>query len=110
VQSLDFDESWGIMRDLLPEDLEGVARETGLVRRLRGFSDVEALVRLLMMHGSGLSLEQTALRAAEHGLAQTTAAALHGRLKCSGAFFERLCALMQGKLREHLGPCSWPEG
>jgi hypothetical protein len=110
VQNLDFDESWRIMRDLLPEDLEGVARETGMVRRLRGFSDVEALVRLLMMHGSGLSLEQTALRAAEHGLAKTTAVALHGRLKCSGKFFERLCTLMQEKLREHLGPCRWPEG
>lgn len=110
MESLDFDESWAVIRDLLPKDLEGIARETGLVRRLRGFEDVEVLVRLLMMHGSGLSLEQTALRAAEHGLAQTTAVALHARLKSSAAFFERLCALAQEKLREHLGESRWPEG
>lgn len=110
MELFDFDQSWNLLRTLLPRDLEQIARETGLVRRLRGFESTELLTRLLLMHGSGLSLEQTSLRANEHGLAQTSAVALHGRLKISATFFERLCAFVQDGLREHLGENRWPQG
>ena len=70
MQNIDFEESWQIVRGELPADLEQRARKTKFVRRMRGFGSVEMLTRLLLMHGSGLSLEQTALRAREHGLAR----------------------------------------
>ena len=42
------------------------------------------------MHASGLSLEQTALRAKEQGLGKISAVALFKRLRRSGAFLQRL--------------------
>jgi hypothetical protein len=62
MEEFSFQESWKIVRALLPEDLQRLARESGFVRRLRRFDNVEVILRLLLMHGSGLSLEQAALR------------------------------------------------
>jgi hypothetical protein len=103
-------ESWEILRSLLPANLEEVARQTGLVRRLRGFTSVEALTRMLLMHGSGLSLEQTALRASEQRLGRTSAVALHERLKLAGGYFEQLCRHVQSGLRLQMEERRWPEG
>jgi hypothetical protein len=96
MQNIDFEESWQIVRGELPADLEQRARKTKFVGRMRGFGSVEMLTRLLLMHGSGLSLEQTALRAREHGLARISAVALHDRLKASSGFFGELCQFVQG--------------
>ena len=63
VESFVFDESWEIIRKVFPVDLEELARESGSFRRARIVGDAETLLRLLLMHGSGLSLEQTVLRA-----------------------------------------------
>lgn len=110
MQNIDFEGSWQIVRGELPADLEQRARKTRFVRRLRGFGSVEMLTRLLLMHGSGLSLEQTALRAREHGLAKISAVALHDRLKASSGFFGELCQFVQAKMRARLGEHPWPEG
>jgi hypothetical protein len=110
MQNIDFEESWQIVREELPSDLEQRARKNGFVRRMRGFDSVEILTRLLLMHGSGLSLEQTALRAREHGLANISAVALHERLKASRGFFAELCQFVQSKMRDRLGERPWPEG
>ena len=110
MENLNFDESWAVLRRLLPDNLDQVARQTGLVKRLRGFESAENLTRLLLMHGSGLSLEQTALRAAEHGLARISAVALHGRLKGAADFFQYLCGQLQVQMRTRLGESRWPEG
>jgi len=110
MDPISFDESWQILRGLLPAELEEWARESGFVQRLRGFESIENLTRMLLMHGSGLSLEQTALRASEHGLGKTTAVALHHRLRCSGPFFERLCRHVQEGLRRCLRQEAWPQG
>jgi hypothetical protein len=110
MEHLDFDESWSILRALLPEDLDGIARHTGLIQRLRGFRSAESLTRLLLMHGAGLSLEQTALRAHEHGMGRTTAPALHGRLRSSGEYFRTLCQRLQAKMQQRVGASRWPEG
>lgn len=76
MQNIDFEESWQIVREELPADLEQRARKTRSVGRMRGFGRVEILTRLLLMHGSGaLSLEQMALRAREHGLGRISAVA-----------------------------------
>jgi hypothetical protein len=110
MDPISFDESWNILRGLLPVELEGCARESGFVQRLRGFESVDVLTRILLMHGSGLSLEQTALRASEQGLGQTSAVALHHRLRSSGEFFERLCRHVHEGLRQCLSPERWPQG
>jgi hypothetical protein len=53
MQNIDFEESWQIVREELPADLEQRARKTRLVRRMRGFGSMEILTRLLLMHRSG---------------------------------------------------------
>jgi hypothetical protein len=110
MDPISFDESWNILRGFLPAELEECSRQSGFVRRLRGFESVEALTRILLMHGSGLSLEQTALRANEQGLGKTTAVALHHRLAASGGFFEALCRHVHEGLRRCLNQEHWPQG
>ena len=74
-------ESWEILRQWLPSDLNASAREHGFLLRARGLQDAERWLRLLLMHvGGGLSLEQTVMRAGELGLAQISAVALSLRL------------------------------
>jgi Transposase DDE domain len=110
MDPVSFDESWKIIRGLLPNELEKEARASGFLRRLRGFESVEVLTRILLMHASGLSLEQTALRARELGLGKTTPVALHHRLRSSGEYFKRLCRHVQEGLRQRLNSDHWPQG
>ena len=75
-------ESWNILRDWLPADLNASARNHGFFRRARGLQDAECWLRLILMHvAGGLSLEQTVVRARELGLAEVTAVALFKRLR-----------------------------
>jgi hypothetical protein len=105
-----FDESWDVVRALLPKDLEALARDRGCVRRLRGIESVEVLIRLLLMHGSGLSLEQAAWRAREQGLAELSGVALFKRLRQSGPLLEALCQHVLEGLQARLGTGQWPGG
>ena len=88
------DEQWSFVRSLLPEDLDGLAREHGAMRRRRGeVQDAETLLRLILLHvGGGLSLEQAVLRAREQGLASLTAVALFKRLRASERWLAALTA------------------
>jgi hypothetical protein len=97
------DEQWRCVRSMLAEDLEGLAREHGAMRRQRGaIRDAETLLRLILLHvGGGLSLEQTAVRAREQGLAEVTGVALFKRLRTS----ERWLAALTARLLESMpGP------
>jgi hypothetical protein len=88
------DEQWRCVRSMLPENLEGLAREHGAMRRQRGaIKDAETLLRLILLHvGGGLSLEQTAVRAREQGLAEVTGVALFKRLRTSERWLSALTA------------------
>lgn len=84
-------EDWSIIREWLPEDLDGLAREHGFIRRARGLQDAETWLRVLLMHvAGGLSLEQTALRARELGLAEVSAVAVFKRLRTAGPWLEEM--------------------
>lgn len=64
-------EEWEILRGWLPEDLDARARQNGFFQRARGLTDAERWLRLILIHvAGGLSLEQTAVRARELGLAE----------------------------------------
>jgi len=98
------DEQWKCVRAMLPEDLEGLAREHGAMRRRRGeIQDAETLLRLILLHvGGGLSLEQATVRAAEQGLAKVTAVALFKRLRASEQWLSALTGML---LQTMPGPC-----
>ncbi|MDR2112536.1 MAG: IS4/IS5 family transposase, partial [Candidatus Accumulibacter sp.] len=73
---------------LLPAQWERKAVELGAVRRLRGFSSVETLLRVLLIHlAEGCSLRETVVRARAGGLADVSDVALLKRLRACGAWF-----------------------
>src|SRR6186713_906590 len=84
-------EDWAIIREWLPEDLEGLARQEGFIRRARGVQNVEVWLRMILMHvAGGLSLEQTVLRAKEFDLASVSGVALFKRLRNAGPWLLRI--------------------
>jgi len=77
--------SWEVIRQVLPADLEALARQSGSFQRARKLGDAQTLLRLLLMHAAGLSLAQTVVRAQAQGLGSLSAVALFKRLRRSGA-------------------------
>jgi hypothetical protein len=72
------------MSSFLPADWQASAREMGALTRARGVKNEDILLQLLLMHtAGGLSLKQTAMRAAELGLAKVGAVALFKRLRAA---------------------------
>jgi DDE family transposase len=110
VEPFAFDESWEIIRQVFPPDLEAIARQSGSLRRARTVGSAETLLRLLLMHASGLSLRQTALRAKEQGLASLSAVALFKRLRQSEAFVQQLARGVLEQVQARAAPVKWPGG
>ena len=105
-----FEESWELIRKCLPRDLDEVARQSGSLKRVRSVGGGELLLRLLLMHGSGLSLEQTVIRAQEQALGRISAVGLFKRLRSSEAFVRALCEHLLEAMRERIGNWGWPGG
>ncbi len=85
-------ESWAVLLDLFPPDWREQARKCGAVERLRGFSNLEDLIRTLLLHvGEGYSLRETAVRAQAAGLATVSDVALLKRLRKSEEWLRSLC-------------------
>jgi hypothetical protein len=80
VKAFAFEESWEVIRKVFPSDLDAIARQSGSLRRARNVGDAETLLRLLLMHGGGLSLQQTVRRAREQGLGGLLPTVPTGRL------------------------------
>jgi hypothetical protein len=103
-------EEWEILRGWLPADLDALARKHRFFQRARGLTDGECWLRLILMHvAGGLSLEQTALRARELGLAEISAVALFKRLRHAEAWLRSLCHHLLGEQQKRLGRSVWPK-
>jgi hypothetical protein len=86
-------EHWEILRGWLPADLDERARACGFFQRARGLQDAECWLRVILMHvAGGLSLQQTAVRAQELGLASVSSVALFKRLAKAGDWLRDLTA------------------
>jgi hypothetical protein len=102
-------EEWQILRDWLPSDLNTRARACGFFQRERGLTDAERWLRLILMHvGGGLSLEQTAMRASELGLAEISGVALFKRLRRAEPWLRNLCEYLLAEQQRRLGRSQWP--
>ncbi len=90
-------EEWRLLRSFLPPNWRELAVEEGALRRHRGVTSIENLLRVLLMHLScGYSLRETAARARRAGLAEMSDVALMKRLRQAGGWFQALCeALFQ---------------
>jgi hypothetical protein len=94
-------EDWEIVQRMLPAGWQTMARELGALRRCRGFADPATLLRVLLIHlADGCSLRETAVRAAQGGLATVSDVALLKRLKGCGEWFR----WMAGELQRAWGP------
>lgn len=102
-------EEWEILRDWLPEDLDDRARQHHFFQRERGLTDGQCWLRLILMHvAGGLSLEQTAVRARELGLAQISGVALFKRLRKAEGWLQDLCRHLLAEQQRRLGRSAWP--
>jgi hypothetical protein len=101
-------EGWAVLREWLPTDLNGPARQHGFFRRARGLQDAECWLRLILMHvGGGLSLEQTVMRARELDLAEVSAVALFKRLRSARGFLQELTRHLLLEQERRLGRFGW---
>ena len=97
-------EEWEILRQWLPDNLQERSRETGFMQRARGLQDAECWLRLILMHvAGGLSLQQTAVRARELGLAQITSVALFKRLRKAERWLADLTGYMLAEHQRQFG-------
>jgi hypothetical protein len=111
VKAFAFKESWEVIRKVFPSDLDAIARQSGSLCRARKVGDAETLLRLLLMHGGGLSLEQTVRRAREQGLGRLSAVALFKRLRRSAALLQQLAGQLLQQVQQRGQPAApWPGG
>lgn len=75
---------WDVLRRFLPLGWAEEARTRGALRRSRRIKDPDTLLRVLMIHlAAGCSLQETAVRAKEAGLASLSSVAVFKRLRAS---------------------------
>lgn len=78
-------DDWEVLKRFLPVGWEGMAKQSGALRRLRGFANAETLLRVLLIHlAEGCSARETVVRARLGGLAEVSDVALLKRLKGAG--------------------------
>jgi len=75
------DEQWAALATYLPPEVDLWSRETGALVREREIKDGETLLRLALVHASGLSLRDTAQWADEQGIASISDVALLKRFR-----------------------------
>ena len=98
-------QDWDVVKAMLPAQWQAKAVELGAVRRLRGFSSVEALLRVLLIHlADGCSLRETAVRARAGDLADVSDVALLKRLRGCGPWFQWMAHELAAKMSLPVAP------
>jgi hypothetical protein len=86
--ALELEEDFHYLLQLLPDGWQEKARSLGALRRCRGVSDAESLLRVLLIHlADGCSLRETSLRIRRGNIAQLSDVAIMDRLRLSGEWF-----------------------
>ena len=105
------EQDWAVVMAMLPEQWQAKAVELGALQRLRGFSSVEAMLRVLLIHlADGCSLRETAARAKAGGLADVSDVALFGRLRGCGPWFQWMAQEMAASMRLPVAPDAFLPG
>jgi hypothetical protein len=90
-------ENWAVIRRFLPLGWEEEARSSGALKRTRGVSGAEALLRTLLIHlANGCSLAETSVRARQAGLCEMSSVALFKRLRAAENWLRWLAQQLRG--------------
>jgi len=93
-------DNWVVLRRFLPPGWEEQARVSGALKRARGVSGSEALLRILLIHlANGCSLAETSVRARQAGLGRMSAVALFKRLRAAETWLRWLAQQIRGVCR-----------
>jgi len=85
------DENWRTLCSFFPDSWRHKAFELGAIKRLRGFSSIDTLLRMLLLHlGDGVSLKQTCNIARQADWADVSDVTLLNRLRQSSDWFRWL--------------------
>jgi hypothetical protein len=99
------DEDWQILTELFPPGWRELARTTNAVVRLRGFTDVEQILRTILLHvGRGWGLKETVVHARMGGIAKVSSVTLMNRLRDAELWLRQLCE----QLFQENGVCLQP--
>jgi len=102
---------WELLTRFLPSDWEAMGRGSGALRRTRGFSDAECLLRTLLLYlVEGRSLKETALRVRQAELSSVSSVAIWKRLKQSGEWFRLMNEAMLDSWHFRKAPSVWLGG
>ncbi len=89
--------NWTVLRQFLPSGWEEQARLSGALKRSRGVSGAEALLRTLLIHlANGCSLAETSVRAKQTGLSEMSSVALFKRLRAAEGWLRWLAQQVRG--------------
>jgi len=89
--------NWAVLRRFLPPGWEEQARLCGALKRARGVSGAEALLRTLLIHlANGCSLVETSVRAKQTGLCVMSSVALFKRLRAAEGWLRWLAEQVRG--------------
>jgi hypothetical protein len=89
------DENWAVLLSLLPPQWEQQARLCRAVERLRQFDSVGTVLRTLLLHvGKGYSLDETAARVKNAGLADISGVTVLQRLRQAEPWLHGLCVAL----------------
>lgn len=98
-------EDWQVLTELFPAGWKEMARTTNAVSRLRGFKDVEQILRTILLHvGRGWGLKETAVHARLGGIAKVSSVTLMNRLRDAERWLRELCE----QLFQENGVCLQP--
>ncbi len=90
-------ENWAVLRHFLPDGWEEQARVSGALKRARGVSTAEALLRTLLIHlANGCSLAETSVRARRVGICTMSSVALFKRLRAAEGWLRWLAQSVRG--------------
>jgi hypothetical protein len=97
--------NWAVLRRFLPPGWEEQARILGALKRTRGVSGAEPLLRTLLIHlANGCSLAETSIRAKRAGLCVMSSVALFKRLRAAEGWLRWLAQQVRGiKLMAAIG-------
>lgn len=105
-----YQKNWELLTQFFPEGWECKAKDLGAITRLRKFSSVSDILRLLLIHlADGCSMREASARAKQGDLVDVSDVALLKRLRLSSEWFRWMSMELLKRRGLKLDPPQWIE-